>query len=375
MMRRLSAVLACVVLAVAVSSALAAGYRTSVGSGADLIPVVVVSGTPYEMGFAYGQLMQAEVASCMDGYLATAQAEDPVRNSDAALDAAWATVEPYVNARFIEEMQGVADGAGVSYDLLRRAHSISIQGNYSCSGVALWGPASRDRHLYQIRNLDYTTNAGLQDYPVIVVYIPNTGIAHACPAFAGFVGAVAGMNASGITLTEKGATPGSDYPFDLNGVPFFAMARDILQDAATLEQSLAIVQNASRIKKYYYVIGDGRQLKGVKIRAFAPYLDIWADNDPTDEVAPNVRANLVYVTMDDATAWSHFNANYGRYNSARMIELSRLVSSPGGNLMNVVYDATARLMWVAYAEGATDASQRAYVVFKLDNYLRKPRTR
>jgi isopenicillin-N N-acyltransferase-like protein len=371
-MRRVSVVVVCLVLAVAASGALAAGYRTAVGSGADEVPVVVVSGTPYEMGYSYGSLMRSEVASCMDRYLAAAKAEDAARYSDQALDAAWATVEPYVDSRFIQEMHGVADGAGVSYDFIKRAHSISLLGDYSCSGVALWGAASADGHLYQIRNLDYTTDAGLQDYPVIVVYIPKTGIAHANPAFAGFVGGIAGMNAKGIALTEKGATPGSDYPFDLDGIPFFVMFRDILQDAATLDDALAIVTNADRIKKYYYVIGDGRRRAGVKIRAFAPNLDIWRDNDPTDEVAPKVMPDLVYITMDDDAAWNHFNAHYGHYNAALMIELSRLVASDGGNLMNVVYDATARQMWVAYAEGPVQASQRAYAPFKLNDYLRKP---
>ncbi|UCH33986.1 MAG: hypothetical protein JSV65_15715, partial [Armatimonadota bacterium] len=350
----------CLLVAAATSPALAAGYRTAVGSGADEIPVVVVSGTPYEMGYSYGSLMSAEVNACMAGYLTAYQTGDPVRYSDAALDAAWAAVSPYVKTRFVEELQGVADGSGAAYLTLRRAHCVSLVSDYACSGVCVWGAASANGHLYQIRNLDYSTDVGLQDYPIIVVYLPKTGVAHANVGFAGWVGSVAGMNAEGIALTEKGASPGSDYPFDLDGVPFWAMFRDILQDSYSLDQGLNIVSSANRIKKYYYFIGDGDLAAGRKLRAFDPNLDIWTDNDATDEVYPNVLPYVVYITMDDAAAWTHLNTNYGNYNSTLMIELSQLVHG-GGNLMNVVYDNTTREMWVAYAEGVENAYLRTYV--------------
>jgi beta propeller repeat protein len=362
-------VLAVTLLAIFITSgAGAAGYRTSVGAGADEIPVVVVSGTPYDMGYSYGSLMASEVNACMSGYLSGYQTYDPIRYGDAALDAAWAAVSPYVKTRFVEEMQGVADGSGASYLMIRRAHCVSLVSDYACSGVCVWGPASANGHLYQIRNLDYTMEVGLQNYPVIVVYLPNSGIAHASVGFAGWVGAIAGINAQGIALTEKGASPGSDYPFDLDGVPFWALFRDILQDAYSLDQGLNIVSSANRLKKYYYFIGDGDIPAGRKLRAFDPNLDIWSDNDPADEVYPNVLPNVVYITMDDAAAWSHLNANYGNYNSALMIELSQLVHG-GGNLMNVVYDNTTREMWVAYAEGMQNAYLRAYVHFNLNDYL------
>jgi len=369
-MRRFTFVVACVIVVAAIAPCLAAGYRTSIGSGADQIPVVVVSGTPYEMGYSYGRLMRSEIKPCLEKYLARAQADDPARFK--TLDAAWATVEPYVKSRFIEEMRGVADGAGVSYELLRRTHSVPLIGDFSCSGVAVWGPASANGHLYQIRNLDYSTDASLQDYPAVVVYYPNEGIPHADVGFAGFVGCIAGLNARGIALTEKGASPESDYPFNLNGIHFLALFRDILQDASTLDEALNIVRSAPRIKKYYYVIGDGRR-GGVKIRAFAPNLDIWGGSDPTDEVAPNLLPNVVYVTMHNDLAFKHLQDNYGKYNADLMIELSRLVSGGDGNLMDVVFDATARQMWIAYAHGMTPAAKCAYVPFKLSDYKRPPR--
>lgn len=373
-MRRLLlvSVAVCIVVAVAGSAGLAAGYRGSVGTGADQIPVVVVSGTPYEMGFSYGKLMATEIKACMGRFLSTAQAQDAARGaarreSNEQLDAAWAKVEPSINPRFIEEMKGMCDGAGIKYEDVRRAHSIPLVEDYSCSEVAVWGPASANGHLYQIRNLDWSTDLGLQDYPVIVVYYPQTGVPHVNVAFAGYVGCISGMSAEGITLSEKGATPESDYPFKLQGVPFWVLFRDILQDSHSLADARKILETASRHKKYYYTIGDGDIPAALKVRAFAPGLDIWTDNDPKDEVAPKVRQNFTYVTMKDDLAWKHLNDNYGKYDPAKMVELSRLVGTDGA-LHYVVFDATAREMWVANAEGNQVAKDRTYVHFKLADF-------
>jgi len=358
------------VLAAAISPAWTWGKLTSVGEGRDKVTVMIVGGTPWEMGYAYGKYLKADIKACLDRYLGSAQTAGGERYSDASLDQAWETVKPYIKPRFMQEMVGLAEGAGLPLDQVRRAHAISLVSDYSCSGVAVWGPAAANGHLYQIRNLDFSTSVGLQDHPVIVVYVPKEGIPHANVTFAGYIGSMAGMNAAGIALTEKGATPGRDWPYHLEGVPFFTMFRDILQEADSLDKAVSMVQNVKRHKKYYYVIGDGDAKRAVKMNAFAPDLLIQRDNDPNDEFAPRVKPNLVYVTMKNDLAWKHFNDNYGKYDAQKMIELSRLVQG-GGNLMNVVYDATSRELWVAYADGAEMAWQRPYVHFALNDYLPK----
>jgi hypothetical protein len=368
MRRCLSFTVCLMIVAAALGSAHAAGRRTSIGSGADQITVVVLSGTPYEMGQTYGQLMAPEIKATLASYISAVRAQAGPLASDAALDQAWETVKPYVNQRFVEEMRGLADGAGVDYDLVRREHCLSLLMPYACSGIAVWGGASANGHLYQIRNLDFGTDLGLQQYPVISVYLPQTGVAHANVGFAGYVGSMAGMNAEGIALTEKGATPQNEMPYALEGIPFFVLFRDILQDARSLSEATKMIQGAKRHKKYYYVVGDGDDLKAVKIRAFAPGLDIWTDNDPKDELMPKVMQNAVYVTMNNDACWADLHKNYGKYDAQKMIELSRMVHG-GSNLMDVVYDATSREMWVAYAEGSQGAYEREYVHFKLSDYL------
>ena len=83
---------------------------------------------------------------------------------------------------------------------------------------------------------------------------------------------------------------------------------------------------------------------------------------------------LAIDTMENEIAYKHLKANWGRYDPDRMIALSRRVASKNGNLVNVVYDATALELWVAHAEGSEYASKRPYVHLKLRDYLDPSKT-
>ena len=304
------------ILALLVSlSALAEGYRTTVGTGPDEITLIVAKGTPYEMGYAMGRLMKSEVQAVLKRFLGAVQSSGDSRFADQSLDAAWKAIEPHTDKRFIEEMQGVAEGAGVPLHRVRRAHMIPVVADYACSGVACWGSAARDGHLYQIRNLDYVMQGGLQDYPLIVVYLPQQGIAHVSVTFAGVVASNTGMNAEGIVLSEIGDSPVEDYPFNLHGTHFTSMFRRILYDAKTLNEALGIIRETRRIKKYHYIVGDGSQKRAVKVKAYAPDLVIWTDNDPKDSRAPHVLRDVVYhAEQRDPIAYGHLSVTKANTN-------------------------------------------------------------
>lgn len=348
---------------------------STIGSGDDVIKVVVVSGTPYEMGYQLGKALKDDIRSCMTGFLKFGAIGDPDRYNNENLDAAWISVEPYINDRFKDELKGLADGSEVSWDELKRAHMIPVVGNYACSGVSTWGNASANGNLYQIRNLDFTMGGGLQDYPIIVIYNPDEGISHASATFAGYIAAHTGINAKGIVLSEKGASPDKEYPFDLDGTHFSTLFRDLLYDANNLEEALNTIESTKLIKRYHLYVGDGKSetMGAAKILVSSPdevKLTIWKDNDETDEVAPNISENVCYYTMDNDAAYEFITTNYGKFDSEKMIELSRLVADEGGNLENVVYDATNLEMWVAYANGKEEASKRAYVHIDLKKYFK-----
>ncbi|QDT48867.1 Acyl-coenzyme A:6-aminopenicillanic acid acyl-transferase [Symmachiella dynata] len=366
---RLFAVALVTIISLALTAtAHADGKLTSVGSGKDKIPVLVVKGTPYEMGRQQGELIKPQATEFISHILKSIQAADSERFTDRALDEAWAASAEHTDPRFQEELKGLAAGSGLSLKLLQRAHAIPMIADYSCSSISAWGKATKDGHLYQTRNLDWEMGLRAQEFPLIVVYIPDEGIPHVNITFAGCIGSNTGMNAAGIVLSEMGDSPSSDYPFDFNGVHFTTLFRNVLYDANGLDEAVDIFKNAKRTKKYHYVVGDGKNGRAVKMLAHAPNLVIWEDNDATDEMAPRIFKDIVYQD-EGRGAFQPLKKAYGNIGSQEMIDLACKIPIKGANVLDVVYDATALEFWVAYAEKDEDAYKRPFVHVKLKDYL------
>jgi PhoPQ-activated pathogenicity-related protein len=346
------------------------GYLTSVGTGVSEVPVAVVSGTAFEMGYHYGRLMQADIQGFVPQFLDYIHAAGA---TDTDLDGGWNASSPYADARYKEELMGLAVGAEVDYLTLRRVHCAAVIDTYSCSSVAAWDTATADGHLYQTRDLDWDMSANAHDYPALVLYMPNAGNAHVNVGFAGTVGSHTGMNEKGIVLSEMGDSPASDMPFDLDGNHFMPMFREILYDADSLTEALDILASTQRIKRYHYVFGDGQtELAAVKILAHAPEtppadLVTWTDNDPTDELAPNVLQDVVYQD-EGRGAFPYLDPpEWGTLDAAQMQAVAVNIATGGSNVVNVVYDATDLRLWIAFAEGASEASSQPFVAVDLVN--------
>jgi len=115
------------------------------------------------------------------------------------------------------------------------------------------------------------------------------------------------------------------------------------------------------------VFGDGlTERRAIKVRAhtgpglLAPQIDEWRDNDPQDELAPDVVACAVYHD-EGRGVFPALKAGLGKLDGDRMIALANSIPIKGGNVMNAVFDATGQRLWVSYAGGSQEAYQRPYV--------------
>lgn len=347
-------------------------FTEFVGEGEDKIEVVVVSGTPFEMGFALGKQLKENATETIEKYMNEARKE---KVTPEFLLQAWKTNEPFMDKRFIEEMEGFAQGSGISLDLLKEAHIIPLIAPYSCSGVDAWGKATGNGHLYQIRNLDYAIDAGLQSHPVVVIYKPKNGIAHANVTFSGMLSSHTGINAQSIVLGEKGESPAKEMPYDLHGKHFSIMFRQILYDAKQLSDVENIIEHSPLMKRYYLFVGDGKRKEGAAIKYLVTTPDSirlhkWTSKDATDTQVPKIYEDITYSTMKNDVATKFMDDNYGRIGAPEMIKLSQSVAVKK-NLMDVVYDATALEIWVSYATNTEPASDRQYVHIDLKKYFKK----
>jgi hypothetical protein len=344
------------------------GHRISAGIGDMQLPLVVVRGTPYEMGRQLGRAMREEMARFVPAVV-----RDVARKLNASSDdlrEVWSRSAAYADDRVEQELAGLADGSGLELSLLQAMHAAPLVMPYSCSSIAAWGEATADGHLYQTRNLDWSLELGAHEFPVIIVYLPEHGNAHVVPSFAGMIGAHTGMNIKGIVLAEMGDSPGREMPYQVHAPHFTVFFRTMLYDAASLDEAVKIFAAQPLTKRYHFVFGDGQaERRAVKIRAHAPEPEgkqvvVWSDNDPQDELAPNVLPCVVY-NDEGRGAFPTLRSQFGKLDGEKLVQLANQIPIKGGNVVNVVYDATALRLWVSYAKGEKEAYQRPYVFIDL----------
>ena len=176
----------CVVLAVAVvvggprSSAAASPAPQAPTTNFDasapypsVLPVYFVSGTPYEMGYQYGQEAKDEIvhntcvarASALQTYRTWAAVVAAMQDGAARVVAKTPDVP--------EIWHGIADGAGLSYEEIVLLN-VALSQAPACSTISVWGGATKDHQLIAGSNGDTGWLAGGMQGCVLVAY-PDSG--------------------------------------------------------------------------------------------------------------------------------------------------------------------------------------------------------
>lgn len=238
---------------------------TTVRQGDAEIPLVVVRGTPYEMGRQLGAALQQQITTFIPPALQGICGQLGV--TEEQLQEVWSRTAAYADDRLEQELAGVADSSGIPLKTLQAMHAVPLLMPYSCSSIAAWGNATEDGHLYQTRNLDWNLEIGAHNFAAIVIYVPDIGSPHVLPTFAGFCGAHTGMNFHGIALSEMGDASRKETPYFVHAPHFTAFFRTMLYDAESLTETLEIFGRQPMTKRYHFVFGDGKtDRRAVKVR-------------------------------------------------------------------------------------------------------------
>ena len=237
--------------------------------------VLHLRGTPREMGFQHGRLLKEQVHGTIQRVMNPQGklAQSPEFASYMMMRGLMHDMlRKHLPPRFVEEMKGLAEGAGIDYAEIEAGNLFPEA--FHCSGIALRGSATHDGSLYQVRILDYMTMLGLQEAAVVIVHEPEDGLQKWMNvSFAGFVGSVTGMNAAQISIGEMGGS-GVGY---WDGVPMSFLIRDALERSSTLQEALAVFKETKRTCEYYYVISDGKTRDAV---------GLWTTPDVCETIGP-----------------------------------------------------------------------------------------
>ncbi|MBN2311315.1 MAG: hypothetical protein JXR94_20225, partial [Candidatus Hydrogenedentes bacterium] len=258
--------------------------------------VLHLKGTPYEMGYQHGFLARDRVSDAMalfDGLLGLARKETgmPRAAVEFVLDWVYAGCAPHIPERHRRELEGLADGAGVDLQMLRRFHVLSVLSERDCSVFAVFGKATGNGHVFHGRNFDWNMSLGLQDNAALILYKPEGMVPFASAGYLGTVGILSGMNMEGIAVGQVGAinTDGRH-----RGIPLMFLLRRILEEAHDVDDATRIIQNARRTVGYNYLVADGDAAEARAYETSAHYCAVFTDNDPKEALVEYA------IPIDDA---------------------------------------------------------------------------
>ncbi len=329
--------------------------------------VALLQGTPLEIGYQHGKLLAKEARRTADSVLYVAGLYHTLTKRTWFLDVlrgAYTRLEPHVPREYLDEMQGLANGSGLTPEEVRLANMFPEL--FHCSGFALFGKATAGGKLLHGRVLDYMTELGFQREAVVFIVKKRDAIPFANIGYAGFIGSVSGMNAEQVAFGEMGGRGEGQW----DGTPMAILMRMGLERAKTLADAVALFRDTRRTCEYYYVISDGKGPSAIGVGATPEAIEF---------VQPGAAHPKLPTPLDDAVLLSagdryqHLvegvKAKYGRLDVQAALDLMKRPVAMRSNLHNVLFVPQDLEFHVANARGASPACDQPYARHSLREWL------
>lgn len=253
------------------------------------VNILHLSGSYYDMGYQHGYLLKDEIEENMRMMLGFLFQEG---YSYSDLLEIWHVMEGFLPQEYMEEMQGMADGSGMSYETIAVYNMWPAVFNHLyCFGGSLWGSATEEGRLYHVRSLDWAGGFGfydeegdsyLRENQVLMVRNPDRGYASVVPEFAGDISCWGGINERGVGVSE---TTCLTYDTTFQGISAAFRMRMVLDRAATAEKAIAIMTE-NRTCGWNFIVSDGNIPRGYVIEQTANlvYVGTWFDS--VEDISP-----------------------------------------------------------------------------------------
>ena len=342
--------------------------------------VVRLKGSPFELGYAAGQLLPEQIHTLENEFLAMIRGYVPQPWKVSVLKSyvlyANRHLSDFVAADYRQQIHGTIRGCpdrhpelGDYYNRMlnyHAAHDVSyllidnpLVARAGCTAFGAWGGATPNQHLLTGRNFDWEAAEVFGRDRVVILCEPDGGIPFISLAWAGMTGVVSGLNRAGVSVTLNGAP--SRLPGD-TATPVAMVARDVLQQAHNLAEALAIIRRAPVFVSTLWLVGsraDGKFIVVEKTPAATQVREpdgdaiICANHFQTAGLRDDAR-NQEYVA--EATSASRFRRltelvrdAHGTLDPARAVEMLRDRRLPGGTFAGNGHRATLNAFIATHA--------------------------
>ena len=196
----------------------------------------------------------------------------------------------YIPQEYVEEIQGIADGAGVSFDEVAATYTVfDCLAIMNCFGIAAWGPATLSGKLIHVRSCDLpfilkdpVTGKYAHENNILMIRNPDNKFASLIPTVAGSLHCGGGINEKGIGISIQ-LSGCKDQT--LNGLPIKIRTQMVIDQASTADEAINIV-TTNRTLGFNFIISDSKNPVGYAIETTSnhSYFGTW--NDPVESKHP-----------------------------------------------------------------------------------------
>lgn len=234
-------------------------------------------------------------------------------------------VEIYALSRYLDHVPSTAMS---NYDMTLIFHAAHDIGHalqdlaiVGCSSIASWGENTADGKLLIGRNLDFYAGDDFVKNKVVYFVKPDKGIPFMSVSWAGMAGVISGMNLEGLTITMNAGK--SSIPLSARS-PISLIARDILQNASTIDEAIVIAKQAKPFVSESLMIGSAKDNKAVLIEVSPHKIGIYEEEKGERLISTNHFQSEPYHT--DKRNQKHITNSHSNYRYEKLEELLGEVS-------------------------------------------------
>jgi outer membrane lipoprotein-sorting protein len=325
--------------------------------------VLILKGSPEEMGRQHGTLLKKQINGLVDHILygvGVGSSFEKGRWFFGEVELAQNRLTPFMDERYLREMDAMAAAASLSREEVRLANFFPEL--FHCSGFALFGKATEGGQMYHGRILDYLRGLGLEQNAIVMIFQPDRGNAWVNVGYAGFIGSVTAMNEKHIAIGEMGGRGQGHW----DGKPMAELLREVMEKANTLEEAVEIMRKGPRTCEYYYVISDAKSNRAVGIAATPDKFEtIWPGQ--SHPLLPHPVPDAVLMSAGDRyeELARRVQASYGKIDAQGARDLMKRPVCMTSNIHCALFEPGTLDFWVANADSKNAAAHTRFTHYNL----------
>lgn len=249
------------------------------------IKILYVNGSYYDMGYQHGFLLKDEAHENMRAFQ---NYINKISSYEKMLEI-WNATKPYVPDQYIEEMQGISDGAQVTFETVAACYMVVLFMDMQCFSYAAWNNATDNEDLYHFRSLDFPlqikdpiTGKYIQENSVLIIRKPKNGLKSLIPSIAGGINFYQGVNEKQISIGVQVCWSSAET---LHGIPVKFKIQRVLDSAENMQEAIDILTKNNTLG-WNFIVSDGKEKTGyaIEINANQSYNGTW--NNPVEKNNP-----------------------------------------------------------------------------------------